>query len=322
MKSSDVVALLNRMIKFEIHRNVKDMYKWRSGIKKEHDLRRKLCGPTLRIFTFTSISIPFLSQLSFIRNPCIPIQPGFFLIKKCNTVESPIIPGSSFIHSLALPLPSIIPTLTLSGITFIMRMFMITACNSQICMIAPIKAYCFQSYQLYTKMIIQRHFLFQKATLKVNEIRTIKFICTLLREVQILVQNFNHAYMWSIVCCLLFAVSGQILSLYAFVVVGDLLPPERRFIYGFAAFDMIMCILLFYGLLGNIYELSMSALNALKSSEAFMTRRVNSKFLKSCPALNICLGSANFIEKITPLNCQSFVVQRYVDLSLLTGTPG
>jgi len=183
---------------------------------------------------------------------------------------------------------------------------------------------CIHSF-FYESRVVQRHYVLQQQKSKQSNqqnkkawLFSVKYICTLLREIQILVKMFNCVYKGSIVCCLFFAVCGEILSLYAFIVVGNGLPPERRFIYGFAAFDMLLCVMLFYGLLGNIHYLSVSVLNILKSSDAFMSRRVNRKLLRSCPTLNIYLGSANFIERITPLNCQNFVVQRYVDLSLLT----
>ncbi|CAL8103793.1 unnamed protein product [Orchesella dallaii] len=112
----------------------------------------KLSKHSLVFFTFTTFCLPFLSTLSLLRKPCVPIQPGFFLVKKCNTLDDPMIPEDSFIQYLVIPLPSILPTLFLAITSFILRMCMITAFSTQMCMVAPIKAYCFHSYLVFIKL--------------------------------------------------------------------------------------------------------------------------------------------------------------------------
>ncbi|CAL8134418.1 unnamed protein product [Orchesella dallaii] len=213
----ELVSLLNRMINFEKHPKVHKFFQEFAANgyhQNDGNIGIKLSKHSIVFYTFTSTFLTFLSTLSFLKKPCVPIQPGFFLVKKCNTLDSPMISEGSFIQYLVIPLPSILTTLFLAITTFTLRICMVTATKTHMCMFAPIKAYCFRSYLVYIKLIIQ------KSTDKSE-----KLVPTLLREIQLLIQSYNFVYKGSIVWTLVFAISGETLCLYAFINVGHLMTP-------------------------------------------------------------------------------------------------
>jgi len=148
--------------------------------------------------------------------------------------------------------------------------------------------------------------------------RQARVITGLLRELQILVNNHNFVYKNSTVSCLLFTVLGGAISLYASLSLGNFLSTERKFIYGTMSFDVFFVMMLLFGILGSIHEASESLLHLLKDSFLFMSKPENRRVVRSCPVLKIYLGDSNFVERVTPLHCQSFMLQRTVDLTLLT----
>lgn len=272
-----------------------------------------MSGPLVKIVTFSAFIIPLVGQLSFFKRPCIPIQPGFFLIEHCNNfnVNPQFIPETSLIYGHSLPVPPLLTVSVLAVYTFFSRAYMLNSFVAQMSIGLVIKPYCLHSYILLVKQISTK--------LSISPPYQFRLGCKYYNQLQVFVKNYNNIYKRSTVCNLIFNVGETILSSYACISLAQFLPFERRLIFGCTAFDMIFCAIIIFDMLANIYEESKRILDFFHKNyeKELMTKSINKRLLKSFAPLKMSLGSGNFVEASTPPACQQMIIERTVDLTLL-----
>lgn len=244
-----------------------------------------------------------MGQVSVARNPCIIIQPGFFLINKCNSdsIQSPLIPPSSPLNGNLVPfLPPKLIMFLIGLTTLSCRAFMLNSFLCQMC-IGIIKPYCLHSYLL---LITQKSVQFLNGLV-------------LYKQFQLMIHFFNIVYKRSVACMLFFIVVEATLSMYACVSLGAFLPTERRIIFGYTACNMFFCVTIVYGTLAAIHENSVQFLELFKNLHVSQLRKhVYRKFFRSYAPVRIALGDG-FVETSTPLECQHLIIEQTVNLTLL-----
>lgn len=127
------------------------------------------------------------------------------------------------------------------------------------------------------------------------------------REIQILVTMFNDIHeSFTISSTMVVTIILQLVSMYTIVkteftisnipiIVVFLLLIINIFMFMFCSLDIM----------GDVLEVSKGIVGELKLKERTHWLK---RFHKSCFPLKIKFGASNFVEKITPLNCENFVI--------------
>lgn len=303
--AKDTVALLNGMISFEkINQH---------QISPPHlGMQRTLCLLIARLLAYCATLLTVTGQVSFIKQPCIPIQPGFFFVDRCKRVGAPnLIPQGSALKDISLFLPDPIIIWALALFAFFSRTCMLNSIMAQMSLGIILYALCLLSYV--------------KALLVCDAEKGLK----LFQQVQLLVKNYNHVSRRGTVSSLLYVIIMGTISMYACVILGKFFSVEKRLIYSYTALCMFFFGLQMYGLLGTINEKSKELLEKYRKdsdkgsvcvvvANRKRTIAYRKKLLGSFQPLKIYLGDVNFVDICTPLLLQDFIIQRTVDLSLLT----
>ncbi len=88
--------------------------------------------------------------------------------------------------------------------------------------------------------------------------------------------------------------------------------------------DCFMGLLIIVGQMGMVNQKSSSLIETMKNSHKHLEmsvgdRKWEHRFYRSCSALKILIGSTNFVDELTPLNCLNFSIDCTVNLLLLSG---
>jgi len=88
-------------------------------------------------------------------------------------------------------------------------------------------------------------------------------------------------------------------------------------LYLWVAFHIFSIIIFVYGILADVYKVSNGVLEELKTNVKFAKSRWFKRFVRTCPIIRIYIFGTNFIDELTPLNLENFVVDQTVSLLLL-----
>ncbi len=83
---------------------------------------------------------------------------------------------------------------------------------------------------------------------------------------------------------------------------------------GVVCFFMIIYV---FGILADVYNVSNGVQKQINGTHDLKRNKWFKRWIKSCPALRIYFGGSNFLDRLTPLNFQDFVINQTVGLMLL-----
>lgn len=305
--SKETVSLLNGMMTFETRR-CRCSASSHKLIQPNLDVQKRMCVIIAKLLTYCATMLTITGQISFIRQPCIPIQPGFFLVNQCNKPSSKLIPSNSILRQLSLSfLSENFVVLTLSTFAFASRTCMLNAIMTQMAIGIIIKPLCIYSYI--------------KATVELYQKKNTSLGYVIYKEIEVIVKYYNNVYKRGTIGSLLYIIIMGTISMYACVNLGKVFSLEKRLIYSYTAMCMFFCGIQMYGLLGAIYEESSNLVKLFQKGRILdktNSRKYNNRMIRSYAPFKIHLGDVNFVDMSTPLVSQDFIIQRTVDLSLLT----
>jgi len=109
----------------------------------------------------------------------------------------------------------------------------------------------------------------------------------------------------------------NIISLYSSFKLSSALPVPMLIFYVLAAFDCAFVILVVYGGLSDVYKTSKRLNKELNGNVEMQVNRWFRTFFKSCQLIKAHFGETCFIDELTPLIFEAFVIQQTVSLLLL-----
>jgi len=152
----------------------------------------------------------------------------------------------------------------------------------------------------------------KKVNIKTNS-KTIIF-----RELQVMSINYRLIYSCYFTVVMMIAImSVHTISLFSCLRLGDELPVAMLLFYIVCSFDCAFIILFVYGGLADVLKASRSLQSDLKGKAEFQIDRWFRRYLRSFQTVKVHFGETSFIDEITPLIFEDFVIQQTVSLLLL-----
>lgn len=83
-------------------------------------------------------------------------------------------------------------------------------------------------------------------------------------------------------------------------------------IWVLGALDVFLMVIFSFGVLSNVYNDSKQVLGNIRVRLQLKRNKWFKSWPKSCPALRIYFGGANYLDRIPPLNIHDFVINQTV----------
>lgn len=88
-------------------------------------------------------------------------------------------------------------------------------------------------------------------------------------------------------------------------------------VYMWCAVALACNVISFFGTLASIHQTSLDIHQDLRSKREFGSSKWMKRWITSLPVLKVNLGDTNFLEVLTPLTMQDFVIDQTISLLLL-----
>jgi hypothetical protein len=284
-------SLLNSMISFE--------NRWKFEYQKANRIIGKLiCACALG----SHMQIPL--SLGVFVVPCMPVFPGFWILKECRATQSTFQNSSYLLNTLV---KVFIAVFTFCGC----HSTILTTCMFQLCLIF-LQGYNFAKY---TKGYIQA----VQQQLKLNGSREVLWAIQVFRELQLMVTTY-HRQLTSRSVLIGFVLIGPVVQIMANYILIQLIRGKSQlptaFIINLGAMAFVTFCILFQatGFLSMVYQESKDIQKELRRNARNKGFR---RFCRSCPVLKVSLGgSGNFFEPDTSLNVEQFSMNQTINLLL------
>lgn len=79
----------------------------------------------------------------------------------------------------------------------------------------------------------------------------------------------------------------------------------------------LFMIMYVFGILADVYNVSSGVQKRINGQHDLKRNKWFKRWIKSCPALRIYFSGSNYLDRLTPLNFQNFVINQTVGLMLL-----
>lgn len=128
---------------------------------------------------------------------------------------------------------------------------------------------------------------------------------------------YSHTMLVSIAVCIMVLETACLYNSVDSARKGISIFYGMNFLYAWCACILSANVIWFFGTLASVYETSKKVNETLKSKREFATKKWFRRWLKSLPVLRVYLGGTNYVEALTPLNMEDFVISQTVSLLLL-----
>ncbi len=146
-------------------------------------------------------------------------------------------------------------------------------------------------------------------------------VTNIYRQIQLLSQAFNEIHQeFVLTASILSAIAIQTILLYNLVCMEfNIQTIPYLLLFLVLLLDLIVIIIYLYGMMGELNRDSKNRItNMLLKRDKKMSADAWLKRLhRSCQPLKVKFGSANWLEPVTPLNIENFVISQTVNLLLL-----
>ncbi|CAL8118874.1 unnamed protein product [Orchesella dallaii] len=296
-KRTEIVAYLNGMMMFEKQRNPKQ---W-----KPNDFHGIITTVLIRLMAITGVTLPFLYHLELIRLPCMPMHLGYFLAKDICRGEF----GMSYPSTWSME--EIGAKLLILGVSYFNWSFLMSGFPAHLSVGLMLKGHCLRSYILLCRKEMM-------GSTKVTTTNNKKSKTMIFRELQAMSISYRLIYSCYFTVVMMIAImSVHIISLYSCLKLTKNLPVAMILFYIMSAFDCAFIILLVYGGLADVVKASISLHRDLKGKAEIQVDRWFRKFIRSCQIIKVHFGETSFIDEMTPLVFEDFVIQQTVSLLLV-----
>ncbi|CAL8121406.1 unnamed protein product [Orchesella dallaii] len=243
----------------------------------------------------------FGNVLQAILSPCIPSRFGYIMHSTCFHWGSQLTPFLSSFFKIFSPTVMLL-------LSWYTAAFWGPGCIIEI-VLSFTFSHCITNY---TKMISRLLDLNFPPKRKESD-RIIKLI----RQTHLLTIQFNSFHQNYNALVKLIQVGTMLITmLFAIIRLHTVLPTFRLIVLFILTVQMITVVVFVYGTMADVNVKSKELIMKLTACDVFRTNRLMSREIKSFAPLKVYLGSVNYVEKLTPLNTMSFVINQLVGVLL------
>ncbi len=94
-------------------------------------------------------------------------------------------------------------------------------------------------------------------------------------------------------------------------------PIWYNLLYAYVAVVIFLDVIFVFGIFANVYEVSKGIQEKINAKTDLKRNKWFKRWFRSCPIFRIYIGGSNYLEKLTPLTIQDFVIDQTVSLMLL-----
>ncbi len=255
------------------------------------------------------VVLPLMYHIDMFRYPCLPTNLGYWI------VDTQCIGELGSESKATWSLFEICVKLLIVVVNYLNWSFLASSCIFHGTLVLFVKTYCLTRYiQLAGKQI-------ESSLLGKKEPNA--YTCLILREIEVMSNEYRNLYSYSYtapgIVCMMFI---HILSLYACIKFGYVLPLYMLLFFSLCALDSCVVVLCMYNSMANVVRASTFVLKiqlrfGMGSKDALRLSPWFRRYLKSCKLVKIYVGSTNFVEPLTPLLVEQFFIEQTVSLLLL-----
>ncbi|CAL8128263.1 unnamed protein product [Orchesella dallaii] len=304
-ESKEFVKLFNSFIEFEERR-----YK-KSG-RPQNSTKTRMNGILftkylMQMMAVTGILMPILANLDIIRNPCWPSYVGYWLSDRCQGKL-----GSTLDVAWTMKESGI--TVAIALFSYFNWSFMLCCYSFQILASLILQGYCMKTYISKFGSAMRK----TKTVTSTTRNKVMEF-----RELQIFAIHYrliNSSYFLGFHTFCLIIVG--VICLYNTIIWAQ--NPDAssvqlglNVLYLWCSFVTIFITVFIYGILADVYKISKQVEKAMNCNEKLKTDKWLTRFLKTCPPIRVFIGGSNFLDELTPLTLEDFVISQTVSLLLM-----
>lgn len=131
-----------------------------------------------------------------------------------------------------------------------------------------------------------------------------------MRKLQLMLVQYRYIYSKSM--CILFLETSCLYNSIDSIRKGISIFAGLNFLYLWCGFAFALNVVLIFGTLANVHQNSKRIIGALKAKPEFGKSKWFNKWVRSFPVLRVYMGGTNYLETLTPLVMESFVVSQTV----------
>ncbi len=88
-------------------------------------------------------------------------------------------------------------------------------------------------------------------------------------------------------------------------------------LYAWTGIMLLLNVILMFGMLADVFNVSTKVLETINAKPEFRKSPWFRRWLRSCQVLKIYFGGTNYLDRLTPLTLEDFVINQTVSLLLL-----
>lgn len=146
-------------------------------------------------------------------------------------------------------------------------------------------------------------------------------VCKNFRQLQIILTTYNELFAVHILSIFIFVTASmEVCCLYGTIQAlqaGTLFQSSHGLILAFSVVASIFNLFFVLGILADIHMVSEDVHKRMQTHSQIQRRAWCRKWIASCPKMVVYFSRGNYLQKITTLSVQDFVVNQVVSLLLL-----
>ncbi|CAL8121156.1 unnamed protein product [Orchesella dallaii] len=301
-KRNEIVGLLNGIILYQEKHH---------GNCTEAELKSypgyRMTKYLLYMIAATGFFMPILYHLEILRNPCFPMYLGDWLSDQCGVIPGVYSPATRTLQEFLIKLG-------ISATSYINWSFGFANYGCQIVVAFVLKGHCIRSFiSKYGSEVVP----FRKITIierkKILMFRELQLLC--IQHRAIYSKYFVVANTICVITLAILCLNNSIVA--AFDPMGGMQQLGFDLLYLWCTFGTGLVLVTMTGILSDVYRVSKSLRRNLNGNVELKRNCWFKRFLQSCPILRIYIAGNNFVDELTPLTFENFVIMETVDILLL-----
>ncbi|CAL8121154.1 unnamed protein product [Orchesella dallaii] len=301
-KAKEIVALLNGFMSFQEKHHVNST---------ETDFKKTKGYKITKLLLFacgaTGISMPILYHLEILRNPCFPMYLGYWLSDQCGTKLGSYTQTKRTLAELLIKL-------SISAFSFVNWSIGFASYCFQIGVAFVLEGHCLRYFiSKYGTNIMNCSKISRIQRKKILSFREIQLLC--IHHRAIYSKYFVGASTICIISLAILCLNNSIVAAFDPGAGKQQLGFDLLYLWG--TFGTGLVLVTMTGILSDVYKVSKYTRRQMSTNLVLKRNIWFKRFLKSCPIIRIYIAGNNFVDELTPLTFENFVIMETVDILLL-----